>query len=420
MKKLLRVMLVVVLMVGLANAQSITASSFPLQDQVAVVRHQTIDLQNPGPILEQIQEEDPIKAKKISKVFPVSNADRVVLNNQYGTMEIKTWTKKEVKIDVDIKIYGSNASEAQELMDLVALDLVKRNGEVILDTKLTNGKGRNGKKWRTEVKINYLVYMPEGNNLDLSHEYGNVTMGDLSGALDATIQYGNFTAGNLKSTKNNISVNYGRSTIAGINKAEIVQQYGAGISIGTVETLDLDAAYAAVQISNITGKGIIVQQYGPGLTIGTVQHLDLDASYAAVNIGAITGAAKIVQQYSNLSINTANMINADAQYANITIGSLKGNGTFSMQYNALTVGDVTSGCKLLDIDGAYLKTALKFNEGYHGILDVETSNTSFKSGSRVMVKSNGDAQSKVYTGKIGSGGNSRVKISSSYGAILIN
>lgn len=364
--------------------------------------------------------QEAIKSKKVSKTFTVGSNDKVTVNNQYGSLDIRTWNKNEVKIEVDVKVYGDNASEAQELMDMTNIKAVSKNGEVILDTKLSKGRGRDGKKLRTEVKASYLVYMPETNSLTLSHEYGDVSIGDLSGSLEANVQYGNVKAGKLRNGRNNLKIQYGSANISSINKADIVQQYGAGLTIGVVGTLKLDAAYAAVKIGSITNKGTIVQQYGPGLTIGSAQDLDLNAAYAKVSIGLITGAAKIVQQYSNLTIGAANVLNTDTQYANVTISRLKGDSKFTMRYNSLNIADVGNECRQLEIDCAYLKAVVNLNANFNAVLEVNTSDSNFKHGPAVTVQTEGTGTNKRYNGKIGSGGSSKVKVNSRYGAISIN
>jgi hypothetical protein len=364
--------------------------------------------------------QEAIKSRKVSKSFTVGRNDKVTVNNQYGALDIRTWEKNEVKIEVDLKVYGDNTAEAQELLDLTNIKAVSAGGEVILDTKLAKGKVKTGKKWKAEIKGSYQVYMPATNSLNLSHQYGDVSIGDLSGALEANVQYGNLKLGNLKSNSNKIQVQYGRADINNINQAEITQQYGAGLTIGSVGTLKLNAAYAAVKIGSVTEKANIVQQYGPGLTIGSVHDLNLNASYAKVSIGNISGAANLVQRYSNLTIGTTADLITNAQYANVTISRLKGDAKFIMQYNNLNINDVTAECRKLEIDCTQLNATVNFSTNYNAVLEVNTSSANFKYGPAISVKTEGTGQNKRYTGKIGSGGNSKVTVNSKYGGVTLN
>lgn len=364
-------------------------------------------------VVDPNNEQDPGIAK-ITRTFIVNSNDKVVLNNQYGALNVRTWDKNEVKLDV--VVYGDPELDARQLLEMVSVNAVKKDGAVVLETRLIGSKRKNGKK----IRVEFQVYMPEANNLELFHQYGNVNIGDFTGSIIARVQYGNFTAGNLKGSNNDLSIGYGSTIIKNISNAKISQEYGDGLTIGTVESLSLNAAYAAVKIGTITEKAIIKQQYGAGLVIGSVGQLNLAAAYANVQIGTIKASGKISNQYSNLNIGIANELNLTAQYSDVKIGRLNGETKMNIQYNNLNIEDVGPDCQSLTVECAYVKSAIKFNNSYNGNLDVSTSHSSFTYGSRISVRAEGDKQNKRYTGKIGIGGDSRVKLGSSYDSMTAN
>jgi hypothetical protein len=374
-------------------------------------------------------EDGPMRSKTFSKGFPVDQSDKIVLSNQYGSIQIRIWDRKEIQVDVDIKSYSNTEEEAQKLLDEVSIEASKSGDQISYRTKMDQenrnwGNGRrNGKKWRREVRINYVVNMPATNALTLSQTYGNVTMGDLSGALYAKVQYGNFNAQDLTNTNNYISVQYGNCNVQSLNGAVIKQQYGSAVTIGAVNTLDLNAQYAGVKITNIKGNATIKQQYGSGVSIGSVDNLNLDVQYSNVNITTIRGNANIDQQYNSLAIGSVGKLNLKSQYTSVNVGSLNGDGRFDMDYNKLSVGEISSACKALNVDGQYVAISLGFSSNYHADLDVHTSYASFKYADRVTARLLNDTKdyssTKDYSGKIGNGGSSTVKIKSDYGSVTI-
>ncbi len=375
---------------------------------------------------DQVNLDGPERSKTFSKSFPAGNGDKLILSNQYGSMQIKTWEKREVKVDVSIKAYGNSENDAQKLLDEVNIESGKQGDQIVFKTKMNQSNGnwgsgsRNGRRWRREVKVDYVVYMPVSNDLTLSQNYGNVSMEDLSGALYAKVQYGNFSAAELRNSNNYISVQYGKTDIQQMNKAVIKHQYGSGLTIGTVGSIDLDAQYAAVTINTVKGKASIKQQYGAGLTIGTTDQLDLDIQYANANVNTVKGNAKINQQYSNLNVGNVGSLDLDAQYTSAKIGSLRGNANIDMQYNQITIAEVGSQCRVLNIDGEYLSISIGFTNGFNADFDVNTSYASFRYGDNVSARLLGDKNSntKSYTGKIGNGGGATVKVKSDYGSVL--
>ncbi|MEJ7556924.1 MAG: hypothetical protein WKF66_01370 [Pedobacter sp.] len=396
----------------------------------AVSQTQTVVANTSSTTVSLYQNEDgPMRSKTFSKSFPADQSDKIVLSNQYGSIQIKVWDRKEIQVDVDIKSYSNTDEEAQKLLDQVSIEASKSGDQISYRTKMVQENGnwgngrRNGKNWRREVRINYVVSMPAANALTLSQTYGNVTMGDLSGALYAKVQYGNFTAQDLTNSNNYISVQYGNCSVQNLNGAVIKQQYGSTVTIGTVNTIDLNTQYAGVKITTIKGNATIKQQYGSGVNIGSVDNLNLDVQYSNVNIATIRGNGNIEQQYNSLAIGSVGKLNLRSQYTSVSVGSLNGDGRFDMDYNKLSVGEISNACKTLNVDGQYVAIALGFSSNYHADLDVHTSYASFKYADRVTAKLLNDTKdyssTKDYNGKIGNGGSATVKIKSDYGSVTI-
>lgn len=368
----------------------------------------------------QIMLDGPQKSKTFSQSYPVGNADKIVLSNQYGNMQIKTWDKKELKVDAHIRASGSSEADAQKLLDGVNIEAGKQGDQIVVKTKMNQvNLNFSRKRGRIEVKVDYIVYMPAANSLTLSQNYGNVSMDELSGPLYAKVQYGNFSALNLKSNNNYISVQYGKTDIQQINKAVIKHQYGSGLTIGTAGSIDLDAQYAAVKINTVRDRALIKQQYGSGLTIGSTGQLDLDIQYASATINTVKGNAKVNQQYSTLNLGAVTNLDLQAQYTSANIGTLRGNANISMQYNKLVIDAVTSQCKSLIVDGGYLNIDLGFDSGVNADFNVDTRYAGFRYGEQISAKLLGDrnSNSKSYTGTIGRGGDAKVKVQSDYGAV---
>ena len=369
-----------------------------------------------------VQDDDAVRVKNISKSFPAGKTDKVVLNNQFGSMLIKVWDRREVKIDISVKAYSNNEREAEELIDQVNINADK-NGDVIsCKTTIGNGNRWSGRNRRREVKVNYVVYLPASNALDLSQQFGNVNIGDFSGPLNAKVQYGDFNAGSLSDASNYISVQYGKTNIQELNRATIKQQYGSGLTIGTAGTLDLNAQYANVSITAIRGDALIKQQYGSGLKIGSVNNLDLDVQYASVNVTTIKGSATIKQQYNSLTIGTVGRLNLRSEYTGVNIGTLRGDGDFKMSYNNFNISEVNPGCRNLVIDVDYVDVNLGFSDSFNGDFSVQKSYGGFKYGSNIRVNALAEndrhSSTKNYSGKIGNGGNARVQIKADYGAVV--
>lgn len=296
--------------------------------------------------------------KTFSKTFAAGTSDKINVNNQFGSITIKTWDRKEVKADVTISAYSNNADEQRKLLEDTRIEAGKSGDQISFKTEMnTNRNGnwgngtRNGKKWRREVRVNYTLYVPAVNALNLSQQYGNVEIGSHAGSVIAKVQYGNFNAQKLSNGSNNLNVQYGKMTVQDLNKANLKQQYGGGITLGTAKD-----------------------------------------------------------------------INVSAQYSNVAIERLLGDATLSVQYNKLRIAEVAESSKVLTINAQYGGVDVGFSDGYKGRLDVRTSYGGFKFGAGVAAKVEGEDEerisfSKSYHGTINGGGSGQVSVKSAYGSV---
>ncbi|RZL47179.1 MAG: hypothetical protein EOP00_12700 [Pedobacter sp.] len=343
---------------------------------------------------ESTQDDTPMKAKSFTKSFGIDKSDKINLSNQYGSITIKTWDKNEIKVDVDMKAYAKTEDEAQKLIDDVSISATKSGDLVSYKTEMGERNGnwgssvKNGKViWRREVKVHYTVYMPANNSLSASQQYGNIIIGDFAGPTSIKVQYGNFNAGDLNNGNNYVNVQYGATNIKEANALKIKHQYGSGVTIGTVGTLDIDAQYTAVNITSVKGAASIKHQYGGG-----------------VKIGSVGGA-----------------INVNSQYTSVKISNLRGNLISRAQYGSVNIDDIEAG-RDVDVDAQYTSVNLGFAANYGGDFDVKTSYASFKYPSTVTARREGGddrsySTNKNYTGQIGKGGGAKVSVKAQYNGV---
>lgn len=396
------------------------------------LEEQTADLNNAYALNKQDknypsaeQEDDAVRVRNISKTFPADRSDKINLSNQFGSMVIKVWDRKEVKIDISIRVSSSNEKRAQEFLEQVNIEAEKRGDLISCKTEIDRDNNWLNRNKKGDIKVNYVAYVPASNALNLNQQFGNINMADFSGPLSVKVQYGNLVAGKLLDDNNYISVQYGKADIQELNKATIKQQYGSGLTIGSVAELNLSAQYATVDITTIRGNAVIKQQYGSGLKIGSVNNLDLNVQYAEVEIGNIRGEATIKQQYNSIRIASVGKLAIKAQYAGVTVGTLKGDGDVSVSYNQFNLSELGAACKNLTISSAYANVSLSVANSFNGEFNIQKQYGGFKYSPEYKVRliddsdDEGRSSTKTYVGRIGNGGNSNISIKASYGNISL-
>ncbi|QTD38300.1 hypothetical protein JL193_03085 [Polaribacter batillariae] len=180
------------------------------------------------------------KSKTITKEYNVNSNALVALDNSYGDLNITTWDKNRVEIEVKITVNGNDLEDVEEKLNSINVAFSASSSKV--SAKTVFGKKKNSWSWwkrskNVNYKINYFVKMPKTNNINLKNDYGSIYLGNISGEATINCDYGKIVVGELSSNNNNISLDYcSTSTIAYIKSGDINVDYSK-LSIENSEKL---------------------------------------------------------------------------------------------------------------------------------------------------------------------------------------
>jgi len=237
------------------------------------------------------------KSKTYSKTYPIDGNDRIKLSNQYGKIQVNTWDRHEVKVDVLIKVQAEDEGSAQKLLDGVHISDGKDGDDVRFRTEIERVGGGfrfwdfgNNKKHK--IEIDYTVYMPAKTDLNVEDSYGAIELPDLSGKVKISTSYGSVSAQNLSNLDNEIDGSYGSLKAGSIGGAKLDFSYGS-VDIDACGSLKADLSYGSFKMGKLSGPGEFDISYVGGFKIdelaGSFKRLKVDASYSSVALGVPGG-----------------------------------------------------------------------------------------------------------------------------------
>ncbi|MCC9165914.1 hypothetical protein LN893_03570 [Pontibacter sp. XAAS-A31] len=223
--------------------------------------------------------------KTFDKTYKVDSRDMLSIDNKFGRVHVNTWNKNEVRVRVDIKARASNEQRAQELLNSINIAERKEGNNLALKTNIgsTQSSGNRG------MEINYTVYMPESNAINIKNKFGDVYLPDFKGQATLEIQHGSLKAERLSNESNSIKLVHGsgrHSSISYMNKGVVDVMYStlvidganqiqcsskySDFKIGNVQdVLDLDIKYGSLNVANVSRD---------------VQKIIVDGSYCPITI----------------------------------------------------------------------------------------------------------------------------------------
>jgi hypothetical protein len=180
------------------------------------------------------------KKKTISKSYSVTSSDKLSIENSFGNVVVTTWDKNEMKVDIEIGVKANTEERAQNMLD--EIEVIDNQSTNLISFKTdvgdANQNGHNKHKngdYNDDRKfyIDYKIYMPAANPLDLENSFGKTTVPDLSGETSLTSKFGSLTAGKL-SNVDDIDVEFGTADIGPIHNGNVTFKFSSRSHIADV------------------------------------------------------------------------------------------------------------------------------------------------------------------------------------------
>ena len=207
-----------------------------------------------------------VKTKAVNKTYTVSANDKLKIENSFGTVEVHSWNKNEIKVDVSIEVSSNTEDFAQKLIDGISVANNQSGNEVSFKTSI-NGNN-NSKNQKSSMSVDYSIYMPESNLLKLSNEFGATIIPDMKGTVELTSKFGSLNTGTLADVKR-INVEFGSTTIESINNGEV------------------HVSYSKATLNKVSGNVKINFDFCGGVKVNldnNLTGLELKSSYSTVNL----------------------------------------------------------------------------------------------------------------------------------------
>jgi hypothetical protein len=328
------------------------------------------------------------KSKTIKKEYKVNADAKVAINNKYGNLNITTWDKNRVEIEVTITVKGDDLDRIEDKLAGIDVEFETSSSLIYAKTRFEKEQ-KSWSFWKKNdnisYQINYKVKMPKTNTVDLNNDYGSIYLDNLSGKADIKCQYGKIYVGELFGNNNNINLDYcSSSTIAFMKSGNINVDYSK-ITIEESENLKVNADYSTLKFDKV-------------------------------------GDLNFNADYGSIAVDEATNVNGNADYVSMRFGTIKKNLIIDTDYGAISVKRLVKGFEHVKIDGQYagIKIAVDSDAVFDFELDLQYANFKGEDDKMEFYKKISKTTKKYYEGKFGKGNsNGSIFIRSLYGGVSI-
>lgn len=240
--------------------------------------------------------------KEIRKEFPTTSSTVLVIDNQFGKLTVEPWDQNKVIIEVKIEAKASDQVKADKLLDRINVDINSSGSRITAKTQLGNKivTRDDGKDESRSFTIDYLVKAPKGIAAELSNQFGDVSLGLLTGPIDLSIQFGSLNALGLLGPETSIEMQFvSKATIGEITEADIEMQYSSPVKITKAGTLNLEAQFSTLEIGTV--EVLDIESTSSKVVIENLLHsLICEGSMGSLDIRSVDAGFRSIEAEQNM------------------------------------------------------------------------------------------------------------------------
>lgn len=309
------------------------------------------------------------KEKTIKKEFNVNSDALFKVKNSYGNLNITSWEKDKVVIEVVIKTNGNNETKVIERLEEIDVEFDTTASLVSAITRFGNNDRNWGWNWgkrnNVNVQVNYTIKLPIKNSVHLNNDYGNIYLDRIDGHAKINCDYGKMEIGELRGRNNELRFDYtSRSSFDYINSAEIIADY-SGFTIEKAGDLKVRADYTNANIGEMKNLDY-TSDYG-SMEVRKVQNVEGNGDYIGIKLGEVHGDVSVSSDYGSVKINRlasdAGNVDIKSDYTGIKIGY---DADYYFDFEISTEYAGVSGKEEFTINVSKVKSSDRYYEGYYG------------------------------------------------------
>jgi len=262
------------------------------------------------------------ETKEIEKKFAVTPDTRIEITNKYGKIELNTWDKDSVVIEISIRVEERKLSRLEKSMEQIEFDFTDSQHYLIVRTNINERMSaleREFLRFKESIlqsdskkEIDYSVWLPAENNLKVENKFGDIFIGDYIGDAEIDLSNGNLKSHDFNGSLN-LKLNFSDATINEIKGGRLDCNY-SNLYIRKAENLRIVSKSSTFEIQEL--NELDAESRRDKFRILKAEMLIGQGSFSNYRINELTDRLTLRVEYGDIDIQ-----NTAIDFSNILIES---------------------------------------------------------------------------------------------------
>lgn len=287
--------------------------------------------------------------KTVKKEFAISSNGTVYLANKYGKVDVKTWDRNRVKLDILISVRTSSESNAQRVFNRININFSNTSNLVKAITEIEPKKSNSifgiwGND-KSDYTIDYEIYLPVSCQLELNNKYGDVYIDKMNAPISINIAHGSFKIDG-SSDDVRVDVKHSNGTL-GTGKNVYFSIKHSNLKLIRAEDVEFSSKHSNISIEKAN-------------SIRCASKYD---NYIIESARKIRNSGK----YDNFEIGSVDEISISAKYTNLRALEVNQSIDFNMEHGGGTIRKLSRNFTDVQLDGRHsdFRIGLQSGTSFH-------------------------------------------------------
>jgi len=248
------------------------------------------------------------ETRQLKKAFNVTPETNIEIENKYGTIELVTWEKDSVVIQVKVYVEEKKQSKLDKSLDDIDFDFTNTPHYLVARTITDKNKSRFESELKSfketmlqndgSIEINYKVWLPATNSLKIENKFGDIYLGDYRGTLNIDLSNGKLKAHDLLE-RTTITLNFAGATINNLPDAIVNSNYS---DLYVKQSGKLNLSSKSSEIELIESNSLFGNSRRDKFRIRQIGRVDLEANFSNFRISKFTDRANLRLNYGDVEV----------------------------------------------------------------------------------------------------------------------
>ncbi|SHG71318.1 hypothetical protein [Flagellimonas flava] len=275
------------------------------------------------------------RTKQWKKSYDLPASGTVQIENKYGNVAINGWDREELQVVIDIKVVHRKDENAKKLLDRIQPEVTQAGDFIRITSEIVDRSSSLFSRYfnkanpfdfdKSNIKIDYEVYMPVNAELNITNKFGDVVIGAWNGDLEANLQHGDIWINDPVSTAK-VDMRFGKLNFGDVGYGNIKMSNGA-IDIENAQKLKIISSGSDIKLDDVANLELYSSK--DEVYLEAVGSLRGDFKFSNVDIGSVDSemfltlriaeveikkvlrsdaGIDIVQESSQVNINVSGMV----------------------------------------------------------------------------------------------------------------